>query len=87
MRETRLDLGLLFLRLGGAGLLLAVHGLPKALHFRRIGRSHGSPRGVSRKPPQAFDLLSRQRRVASGFMQQLAHGHGLSVEPGLELFI
>ena len=35
MRETRLDLGLLFLRLGGAGLLLAVHGLPKALHFRQ----------------------------------------------------
>jgi len=35
MRETRLDLGLLFLRLGGAGLLVAVHGLPKALHFRQ----------------------------------------------------
>lgn len=35
MRKTRLDLGLLFLRLGGAGLLLAVHGLPKALHFRQ----------------------------------------------------
>jgi len=35
MRETRLDLGLLFLRLGGAGLLLSVHGLPKALHFRQ----------------------------------------------------
>ncbi|WP_288491956.1 DoxX family protein [uncultured Pseudomonas sp.] len=35
MRETRLDLGLLFLRLGGAGLLLAVHGLPKTLHFRQ----------------------------------------------------
>ena len=35
MREARLDLGLLFLRLGGAGLLLAVHGLPKALNFRQ----------------------------------------------------
>ncbi len=35
MREARLDLGLVFLRLGGAGLLLAVHGLPKALHFRQ----------------------------------------------------
>jgi len=35
MRETRLDLGLLFLRLGGAGLLVAVHGLPKALHVRQ----------------------------------------------------
>ena len=33
MERVRLDLGLLFLRLGGAGLLLAVHGLPKALHF------------------------------------------------------
>lgn len=35
MERVRLDLGLLFLRLGGAGLLLAVHGLPKALHFRQ----------------------------------------------------
>jgi len=35
MERLRLDLGLLFLRLGGAGLLLAVHGLPKALHFRQ----------------------------------------------------
>lgn len=35
MECVRLDLGLLFLRLGGAGLLLAVHGLPKALHFRQ----------------------------------------------------
>ncbi|MXS21191.1 DoxX family protein [Pseudomonas oryzihabitans] len=35
MGSVRLDLGLLFLRLGGAGLLLAVHGLPKALHFRQ----------------------------------------------------
>jgi len=35
MERVGLDLGLLFLRLGGAGLLLAVHGLPKALHFRQ----------------------------------------------------
>lgn len=35
MGSVRLDLGLLFLRLGGAELLLAVHGLPKALHFRQ----------------------------------------------------
>lgn len=35
MERVRLDLGILFLRLGGAGLLLAVHGLPKALHFRQ----------------------------------------------------
>lgn len=35
MERVRLDLGLLFLRLGGAGLLLAVHGLPKASHFRQ----------------------------------------------------
>lgn len=35
MERVRLDLGLLFLRLGGAGLLLAAHGLPKALHFRQ----------------------------------------------------
>ena len=33
MGNVRLDLGLLFLRLGGAGMLLTVHGLPKALHF------------------------------------------------------
>ncbi|MDQ7915477.1 DoxX family protein [Pseudomonas sp. 102515] len=35
MERLRLDLGLLFLRLGGAGLLVAVHGLPKALHFHQ----------------------------------------------------
>ena len=75
MREARLDLGLLFLRLGGAGLLLAVHGLPKALHFRQQLGLIEDPLHLGAWPTLAFAVFAEvlcPLLIALGWATRLA---------------
>ncbi len=75
MERVRLDLGLLFLRLGGAGLLLAVHGLPKALHFRQQLKLIEDPLHLGAWPTLGFAVFAEvlcPLLIALGWATRLA---------------
>ncbi|WP_323150115.1 DoxX family protein [Pseudomonas oryzihabitans] len=75
MGNVRLDLGLLFLRLGGAGMLLTVHGLPKALHFREQLGLIEDPLHLGAWPTLGFAVFAEvlcPLLIALGWLTRLA---------------